>query len=349
MAEHTFRPPWYHMNIMSEFMGLIYGRYDAKEEGFVPGGISLHNCMLPHGPDAPAFDKATHAELKPVKLDDTLAFMFETRFPQQLTLFAARPKRLCSPTTPIAGRAWRSTSIPSGATGARTGEATPMKLATLKDGSRDGRLVVVSRDLTRCIPAYPVAPTLQAALDDWDRLAPRLADLAARAGDRRAAEHPLPRARGALAPAARLPVGGRLGLCEPCRAGAAGAGRGDAGEPLDRSADVPGRLRPLPRAARSRSAWQDEAFGIDFEGEVAVVTGDVPQGATLDQARDAIRLVMLVNDVSLRELIPGEIAKGFGFFQSKPSSAFSPVAVTPDELGDELGRRAAAPARCWSG
>lgn len=89
VAEHSFRPPWYHMNIMSEFMGLIYGRYDAKEEGFVPGGMSLHNCMLPHGPDTTAFEKASTAELKPVKLTETLAFMFETRFPQQLTQFAA--------------------------------------------------------------------------------------------------------------------------------------------------------------------------------------------------------------------------------------------------------------------
>jgi homogentisate 1,2-dioxygenase len=90
VAEHSFRPPWYHMNIMSEFMGLIYGRYDAKEEGFAPGGMSLHNCMLPHGPDASAFEKASASELAPVKLTNTLAFMFETRFPQQLTEFAAR-------------------------------------------------------------------------------------------------------------------------------------------------------------------------------------------------------------------------------------------------------------------
>jgi homogentisate 1,2-dioxygenase len=89
VAEHTFRPPWYHRNIMSEFMGLIYGVYDAKQEGFVPGGMSLHNCMLPHGPDADAFTKASHAELGPAKLTGTLAFMFETRFPQQLTQFAA--------------------------------------------------------------------------------------------------------------------------------------------------------------------------------------------------------------------------------------------------------------------
>ncbi|MEH2618416.1 homogentisate 1,2-dioxygenase [Bradyrhizobium sp. AZCC 1620] len=89
VAENTFRPPWYHMNIMSEFMGLIYGVYDAKPEGFVPGGISLHNMMLPHGPDRQAFDHASNGELKPVKLTGTMAFMFETRFPQRVTQHAA--------------------------------------------------------------------------------------------------------------------------------------------------------------------------------------------------------------------------------------------------------------------
>ncbi|MEM8645196.1 MAG: homogentisate 1,2-dioxygenase [Pseudomonadota bacterium] len=89
VAEHSFRPPWYHLNIMSEFMGLIYGVYDAKPEGFVKGGMSLHNCMLPHGPDADAFTGASNADLEPVKLTDTMAFMFETRFPQHLTKFAA--------------------------------------------------------------------------------------------------------------------------------------------------------------------------------------------------------------------------------------------------------------------
>jgi homogentisate 1,2-dioxygenase len=89
VAEHTFRPPWYHRNIMSEFMGLIRGQYDAKEEGFIPGGVSLHNMMLAHGPDFSGFEKASNGELKPVKLDNTMAFMFETRFPQQLTTFAA--------------------------------------------------------------------------------------------------------------------------------------------------------------------------------------------------------------------------------------------------------------------
>ncbi len=89
MAENTFRPPWYHMNVMSEFMGLVYGQYDAKPQGFVPGGISLHNTMLPHGPDVDAFEDASNAELKPRKLEGTLAFMFETRFPQRVTAYAA--------------------------------------------------------------------------------------------------------------------------------------------------------------------------------------------------------------------------------------------------------------------
>ncbi len=90
VAEHSFRPPWYHRNVMSELMGNIHGIYDAKPKGFVPGGMSLHNCMLPHGPDRGAFDGATQAELRPEKLDNTMAFMFETRFPQHLTEFAAR-------------------------------------------------------------------------------------------------------------------------------------------------------------------------------------------------------------------------------------------------------------------
>lgn len=96
VAEHSFRPPWYHMNIMSEFMGLIYGQYDAKEQGFLPGGMSLHNCMLPHGPDAEAFEKASTVPLSPHKLSHTLAFMFETRLPQLLTKYAAALPQLQS-------------------------------------------------------------------------------------------------------------------------------------------------------------------------------------------------------------------------------------------------------------
>ena len=88
VAEHTFRPPWFHRNVMNEFMGLIYGVYDAKAEGFVPGGMSLHNCMAAHGPDATTFEKASAAELKPQKIEDTLAFMFEARLPIRSTRFA---------------------------------------------------------------------------------------------------------------------------------------------------------------------------------------------------------------------------------------------------------------------
>jgi homogentisate 1,2-dioxygenase len=94
VAENTFRPPWYHRNIMSEFMGLVYGQYDAKPQGFTPGGVSLHNCMLPHGPDADAFKHASTVDLKPVKLTNTLAFMFETRFPQRVTRYAAEAATL---------------------------------------------------------------------------------------------------------------------------------------------------------------------------------------------------------------------------------------------------------------
>ena len=94
VAENTFRPPWYHMNVMSEFMGLIYGQYDAKADGFIPGGMSLHNTMLPHGPDFGAFEKASNVELKPHKLEGTMAFMFETRFPQRVTAFAANSPAL---------------------------------------------------------------------------------------------------------------------------------------------------------------------------------------------------------------------------------------------------------------
>jgi homogentisate 1,2-dioxygenase len=89
VAENTFRPPWYHRNVMSEFMGLIYGVYDAKPEGFVPGGMSLHNMMLPHGPDKAAFEHASNVKLEPIKITNSLAFMFESRFPQKLTAFSS--------------------------------------------------------------------------------------------------------------------------------------------------------------------------------------------------------------------------------------------------------------------
>jgi fumarylacetoacetate (FAA) hydrolase len=208
-----------------------------------------------------------------------------------------------------------------------------MKLASLRDGSRDGQLAVVSRDLSTAHFATNIAPTLQRALDDWNFLSPQLQDLydALNAGR---APRPFPFA------------------ADKCAA------------PLPRAfqwADGSAYVNHVELVRKARNAeipetfWTDplmyqggsddflgptadivcgaEAFGIDFEGEVAVVTGDVPMGCTPSEAGDAVRLLMLVNDVSLRNLIPNELGKGFGFFQSKPATAFSPVAVTPDELG----------------
>lgn len=207
-----------------------------------------------------------------------------------------------------------------------------MKLASLKHG-RDGRLVVVSRDLTRATDAFPVVATLQAALDDWDRLAPRLADLAEQlelgsVPSFRFHEHdcmsPLPRAFQWADGSAYV---NHVALVRQARGVEMPASFWT--DPLMYQGGSDTFLGP-----RDPILLPDEAHGIDFEGEVAVVTGDVPAGVTPAEARGFIRLVMLVNDVSLRNLIPAELAKGFGFFQSKPSSAFSPVAVTPDELGD---------------
>ena len=207
-----------------------------------------------------------------------------------------------------------------------------MKLASLKSG-RDGRLVVVSKTLTRATDASLIAPTLQAALDDWDRCAGPLADLA------EALEHD-------SVPSIRFH-------------------EHDAASPLPRAyqwADGSAYVNHVELVRKARGAempasfWSDplmyqggsdtflgprdpilmlsEAYGIDCEGEIAVITGDVPMGVSVETARSHIRLVMLVNDVSLRNLIPAELGKGFGFFHAKPSTAFSPVCVTPDELGE---------------
>jgi fumarylacetoacetate (FAA) hydrolase len=208
-----------------------------------------------------------------------------------------------------------------------------MKLATLKDGKRDGRLVVVSRDLTQASEAFNIAPTLQKALDDWDRAAPRLADLAEQLEHGsvpffRFHEHecasPLPRAYQWADGSAYV---NHVELVRKARGAEMPASFWT--DPLIYQGGSDSFLGP-----RDPIKMADEGWGIDMEGEVAVVTGDVPMGISAQDARHSIRLVMLVNDVSLRGLIPAELAKGFGFFQSKPSSAFSPVAVTPDELGD---------------
>ena len=206
-----------------------------------------------------------------------------------------------------------------------------MKLATLKSG-RDGQLVVVSRDLSRYASAASVAPTLQAALDDWAKNRPQLEALAAEleadnsgeAFDQSACASPLPRAYQWVDGSAYV---NHVELVRKAR----GAEMPDSfwTDPLMYQGGSDSFLAP-----RDDIPMADEAWGIDFEAEVAVITDDVPMGVSAADAGQHIRLIMIVNDVSLRGLIPGELGKGFGFFQSKPSSAFSPIAVTPDELGD---------------
>lgn len=206
-----------------------------------------------------------------------------------------------------------------------------MKIASLKHG-RDGRLVVVSRDLTKATDAFVIVPTLQAALDDWERVRPYLEDLGRQletgsVPSFRFHEHdcasPLPRAYQWADGSAYV---NHVELVRKAR----GAEMPESfwTDPLMYQGGSDSFIGP-----RDPIRMADEAWGIDFEGEVAVIIGDVPMGATREEAAAAIRLVMLVNDVSLRNLIPGELGKGFGFFQAKPSSAFSPTAVTPDELG----------------
>jgi len=207
-----------------------------------------------------------------------------------------------------------------------------MKLASLKHG-RDGRLVVVSRDLNWFTDAFLIAPTLQAALDDWERCEPLLRALAesleheavprGRFHERDAAA-PLPRAYQWADGSAYV---NHVELVRKAR-----------------GAEMPATFWTDPlmyqggsdqfMGPRDAIPLKDEAWGCDLEAEIVVVTGDVPLGATREEALASIRLVGLVNDVSLRNLIPGELAKGFGFVQSKPASALSPVFVTPDELGD---------------
>lgn len=206
-----------------------------------------------------------------------------------------------------------------------------MKLASLKSG-RDGRLVVVSRDLTRATEAAHIAPTLQAALDDWALAAPRLAALTAQleAGTApafRFHEHdcasPLPRAFQWADGSAYV---NHVALVRKARGAEMPASFWS--DPLLYQGGSDGFLGP-----RDAIPFIDERFGLDLEAEVAVVTDDAPMGVDVERARAHIALVMLVNDVTLRGLTASELAKGFGFYQSKPASAFSPVAVTPDELG----------------
>ena len=209
-----------------------------------------------------------------------------------------------------------------------------MKLATIRNGTRDGELVIVSRDLARRIAIPEISRTLQAALDDWDGVAPALAAIAAEldAGRRPDAARFDPRTAMAPLPRAYQWADGSayVNHVELVRRA--------------RGATMPPEFWTDPLMYQGASdnmlgacddiVQADEAWGIDFEAEVAVVTGDVSMGTKPADAGSTIRLLMLVNDVSLRDLIPAELGKGFGFLQSKPASGFSPVAVTPDELGD---------------
>ncbi|MDD3784214.1 MAG: fumarylacetoacetate hydrolase family protein [Hydrogenophaga sp.] len=209
-----------------------------------------------------------------------------------------------------------------------------MKLATYKDGSRDGQLVVVSRDLSTAHYATGVAQKLQQVLDDWNFLAPQLQDLSVALNSGKA-RHAFPfDPAQCMAPLPRAyqwaDGSAYLNHVELVRAA--------------RGAEVPASFYEDPLMYQGGSddfigpcdpvVVPSEDFGIDFEAEIAVVTGDVPMGASPEQALEGVRLLMLANDVSLRHLIPAELAKGFGFFQSKPATSFSPVAVTPDELGE---------------
>ena len=208
-----------------------------------------------------------------------------------------------------------------------------MKLASLKQG-RDGVLVVVSRDLSRATEVPAIAVTLQAALDNWAAVKPKLEAVYQRlndgleegafAFDQAACHSPLPRAYHWADGSAYV---NHVELVRNAR----GAEIPESfwHDPLMYQGGADCFIPP-----HSPIQMADEAWGIDLEAEIAVITDDVPMGATAAEAAGHIQLLMLVNDVSLRNLIPGELAKGFGFYQSKPSSSFSPVAITPDELGD---------------
>ena len=205
-----------------------------------------------------------------------------------------------------------------------------MKLASLKHG-RDGKLIVVSRDLTKACSADHIAPTLQAALDNWEDVKPKLEALSRNlhdgatsfAFDPAKCASPLPRAYQWADGSAYV---NHVELVRKSRGAEMPASFWT--DPLMYQGGSDAFLGP-----RDHILMESEEWGIDFEAEVAVITDDVPMGTPVTDAGQHIQLIMLVNDVSLRGLIPPELAKGFGFFQSKPSSAFSPVAVTPDELG----------------
>lgn len=213
-----------------------------------------------------------------------------------------------------------------------------MKLATYKDGSRDGQLVVVSRDLTSAHFANGIATRLQQVLDDWNFMAPQLEELSTglNHGRLRHAFNFDPKLCMAPLPRAYQWADGSAYLAHVERVRKA------------RGAEMPESFQRDPLmyqggsddflGAEQPARFASEAMGIDFEAELAVITGDVALGASPEQALEGVRLLMLANDWTLRNLVPAELAKGFGFLQSKPSTAFSPVAVTPDELGEAWQR-----------
>jgi fumarylacetoacetate (FAA) hydrolase len=223
-----------------------------------------------------------------------------------------------------------------------------MKLGSLKEGGRDGTLIVVSRDLARAVKASGIAPTLQAALDDWSNAAPRLNALSEDLNAGQAAgafvldiavlAAPLPRAYEFVDGSAYLPHVARVR-----RARGAEVPESFYTDPLMYQATSSGFYGPRDPILAASEEW-----GIDLEAEVIVVTDDVPMGVTPADAARHIQLVGLINDVSLRNLIPPELAKGFGFLQSKPRSALSPVLATPDELGDAWrDEKLHLPMRTW--
>ena len=208
-----------------------------------------------------------------------------------------------------------------------------MKLATLNNGTRDGKLVVVSKDITRYCAADNIAETMQDALDDWETIAPKLDALYRDVNNEavpcerfheREAHSPLPRAYQWADGSAYI---NHVELVRKARG--AEVPESFYHDPLMYQGGSDDFLPP-----RADIPLKDTSWGCDMEGEIACITDDVPMGVTSEQAADHIKLLMLVNDVSLRGLIPNELGKGFGFFQSKPSTAFSPVAITPDELGN---------------
>ena len=317
----ALKVPFFHSNDDYDEVIFYHRGAFSSRDNIAPGMLTLHPAGALHGPHPKAF--ASGARRGRGETDE-VAVMIDARDPLDVSEAASAVE--------WAGYvdSWRRQGPRRGEKGGQ--EA--VKLGSLRAGGRDGRLIVVSTDLKRGVAVADIAPTLQAALDDWPRAAAELARAAERlaAGqcpdafdlDPAALAAPLPRAYQWADGSAYL---NHVELVRKAR-----------------GAELPPELRTDPLMYQGGSdgmlgprqdiAVATEDWGIDFEAEVAVLTDDVAMGVSAEAAAAHIVLVMLVNDVSLRNLVAGELAKGFGFFQSKPASAFSPVAVTPDELGE---------------